>query len=82
MIYLKMQDDEIKLILIKILEPEAYERLANIRLVNEELYKKAAELCMQMYNRYGKKISDKILVEILYRLKGQDKDPEIRIKRK
>jgi|FaiFalDrversion2_1042247.scaffolds.fasta_scaffold110275_2 DNA-binding TFAR19-related protein (PDSD5 family) len=77
-----MQDDEIKLILIKILEPEAYERLANIRLVNEELYKKAAELCMQMYNRYGKKISDKILVEILYRLKGQDKDPEIRIKRK
>jgi DNA-binding TFAR19-related protein (PDSD5 family) len=77
-----MQDDEIKLILIKILEPEAYERLANIRLVNEELYKKAAELCMQMYNRYGRKISDKILVEILYRLKGQDKDPEIRIKRK
>jgi DNA-binding TFAR19-related protein (PDSD5 family) len=77
-----MQDDEIKLILIKILEPEAYERLANIRLVNEELYKKAAELCMQMYNRYGKKISDKVLVEILYRLKGQDKDPEIRIKRK
>jgi len=77
-----MQDDEIKLILIKILEPEAYERLANIRLVNQELYKKAAELCMQMYNRYGKKISDKILVEILYRLKGQDKDPEIRIKRK
>jgi DNA-binding TFAR19-related protein (PDSD5 family) len=77
-----MQDDEIKLILIKILEPEAYERLANIRLVNEELYKKAAELCIQMYNRYGKKISDKILVEILYRLKGQDKDPEIRIKRK
>jgi len=82
MIYPKMQDDEIKLILIKILEPEAYERLANIRLVNEELYKKAAELCMQMYNRYGKKISDKILVEILYRLKGQDKDPEIKIKRK
>ena len=77
-----MQDDEIKLILIKILEPEAYERLANVRLVNQELYKKAAELCMQMYNRYGKKISDKILVEILYRLKGQDKDPEIRIKRK
>jgi DNA-binding TFAR19-related protein (PDSD5 family) len=77
-----MQDDEVKLILIKILEPEAYERLANIRLVNEELYKKAAELCMQMYNRYGKKISDKVLVEILYRLKGQDKDPEIRIKRK
>jgi DNA-binding TFAR19-related protein (PDSD5 family) len=77
-----MQDDEIKLILIKILEPEAYERLANIRLVNEELYKKAAELCIQMYNRYGKKISDKILVEILYRLKGQDKDPEIKIKRK
>jgi DNA-binding TFAR19-related protein (PDSD5 family) len=77
-----MQDDEIKLILIKILEPEAYERLANIRLVNEELYKKAAELCIQMYNRYGRKISDKILLEILYRLKGQDKDPEIRIKRK
>jgi len=77
-----MQDDEIKLILIKILEPEAYERLANVRLVNQELYKKAAELCMQMYNRYGKKISDKILVEILYRLKGQDKDPEIKIKRK
>lgn len=66
-------------LLKKILEPEAYERLANIRSANPSLYEQLANLLLYLYqNRQLKeKISETQLKEFILRLLSKRRETKI-----
>lgn len=77
----KEQEKKIKEALVKVLEPAAYERLANVRLANPELYSKAVQALLQLYQRAGRKITEKELVILLSSATAK-REGSIQIKRK
>lgn len=74
-----------KSVLMRILTPEAYERMMNIRMAKKELYEKAIEVLVYLYQ--NKKISetnrlgDQQLVALLSRM-VQTKESRIEFRRK
>lgn len=62
----------LKKILSQALSAEAYSRLMNVKIANPELFQKASALIIQYYSRYGRKIEEKELVELLKQIKGRD----------
>jgi len=74
---------QIKAALRTILEPQAYERMMNVKIANPEKYMQVASTLMQLYN--AKRIQARISEEQLLRLLAQiseSRDTSITIHRK
>ncbi|MCX8158344.1 MAG: hypothetical protein N3D73_01620 [Candidatus Diapherotrites archaeon] len=77
----KKAEEELDNTIRSLVEDAARERLANIKLVNKELYLKAAQAIIYLYNtrRLTSKITDNQLKELLSKLNPKR---EIKIRRK
>lgn len=75
-------EEKLKASLRKILEEDAYERLSNVKIANNEFYETVAQQCMVIYRRIQRKIKDEEILEILKYLKGEERKTEIRFERK
>jgi programmed cell death protein 5 len=71
--------EQIKLILTQILEPDARQRLANIRVANPEFARQIEILLIQLYQggQLPQKLSDEGLKKILERIRGKKKETSI-----
>ncbi|MBI2529846.1 MAG: hypothetical protein HYW05_01765 [Candidatus Diapherotrites archaeon] len=78
----QQQEAQLDAIMRKLLEPEAKTRLANVRLVNKELYFRAVQSAMYLAQRSGgkEKLNDYQMKRVLERLSGAKR--EIRIVKK
>jgi programmed cell death protein 5 len=67
----------------KLLEPDAYERLMNVRVSNYELYAQLLDLIISMAqsNRLPGRITDKQLVDLLSKLTSRP-EPKIEFRHK
>lgn len=68
----------------QILEPDAFERLMNVRMANRELYFQIAQMLLYAAQQ-GKlqgKIGEQELLAILNKIKSGEKEPTITFKRK
>ncbi len=75
-----------KALLVRVLTPEAYERIMNIRLSKRELYDKAVEVLAYLYQT-GKineqnRVSDDALKNLLLKMVPRAPEPKIEFKRK
>ncbi|MCX8167164.1 MAG: hypothetical protein N3E37_04930 [Candidatus Micrarchaeota archaeon] len=74
-----------KAFLIKVLDSEAFERIMNVKISNKELYDKAIEILMYLYQQRkiseNRKLNEKELKSILSRLIN-NYEPTIEFKRK
>ncbi|VVB73601.1 Double-stranded DNA-binding domain protein [uncultured archaeon] len=58
-------DAQIKIVLARILEQPAYDRLMNVRISNQEVYAKAVNGLVYMYKKTGRKITERELLTLL-----------------
>ncbi len=78
------QEQQMKSALKQILEPAAFSRLQNIRLSNQELYFKVAQLLVYLYQQ-GKiknKVDEEMLKALLSKLIGGRRESKISFNRK
>lgn len=75
-------EENLKKTLRLALTPEAYSRLINVSIANPELFKLASNTIINMFVRYGKKINEEQLIQILKKLKGDGGEGSIIIRRK
>jgi len=78
----KKAEEQIKSVLRTALEPSAYDRLMNVQLANQQLYLVAVQNIVAIYKKIGRKITDEELLILLKRIKGEEKEGEIRFERK
>jgi DNA-binding TFAR19-related protein (PDSD5 family) len=81
--YQKAQEAEKKLrsVLSQILETAAYERMANVRIANSELYANTANAVVYYYQKLKRKITENELLTLLAAQTAK-KEGSIEIKRK
>ncbi len=72
---------QLKALLQKVLTKEAYERLGRVKMANPELYARAVQAILYLYQagRLTGKISDDQLKTILTKLRGKKRETRIRI---
>ena len=66
---------------MQVFDGEAYQRLTNVKIANPTLYIEAVKMGVYLSKRYGRKLTDKELVEILTTL-TEKREGSIEIKRK
>ncbi|MGC8548017.1 MAG: DNA-binding protein [Candidatus Micrarchaeia archaeon] len=76
-------EEQKKKILRQVLEPNAYERLMNVRIANPELYSQLLDLLIGLVqsNKIRGKVSDSQLKQLLVQLTARP-EPSIQIKHK
>ena len=74
---------QIKAVLRSVLEPEAYERIMNVKIASQQKYLQVASTLIQLHNakRIQAKITDEQLVGLLAQI-SETKDTSITIHRK
>ncbi len=72
---------QLRAILRRILTKEAFERLGRVKMANPELYAKAVQLLLYLYQagQIREKVTDDQLKKFLERLIGKKKETKIRI---
>jgi len=72
---------QLRALLKRILEPDAFERLGRVKLSSPELYAKAVQYLLALYQagRITKKITDAQLKALLLRLRGPKRETKIKI---
>ncbi len=79
----KKAEEQLKATLRVVLEDDAYDRITNVQLANQELFLVAAQHILAIYKRIGRKIRDHELLTVLMRLKeGREKRTNITFERK
>ena len=78
----KKVEEQIRGVLRVALELSAYDRLMNVQLANQQLYLVAVQNIVAIYKKIGRKITDDELLMLLKRIKGEEKEGEIRFERK
>ncbi|MEW6528755.1 MAG: DNA-binding protein [Candidatus Micrarchaeota archaeon] len=73
---------EIKTMLRAILDSDAYDRMTNVNIANPELYAKAVQGCVSVYQKLGRKLGTKEVLFILKRIKSEQEEPSITFERK
>ena len=76
------QLEQIKAALRLALQQDAYQRMMNVLLANQELFNGAVRYVLSLYQKIGRKLTDEEVRMILVRLKGKEKEVEISFKRK
>lgn len=74
--------EQVKMALRVALNHHAYERMMNVMLANPELFQGAVQYILALYQRVGRKLTDDEVKQVLLRLKGEEKEPEISFKKK
>ncbi|MEM2174411.1 MAG: DNA-binding protein [Candidatus Micrarchaeia archaeon] len=77
----KKEEEKLKKIMAKILDAGAYERLMNVKISNYDLYITAANYLINFYQRTGRKITEKELINLLSSL-AERREGEIKFYRK
>lgn len=62
-----------------VLTKEAFERLERVKMANPDLYSKAVQAVLYLYQTNNTKIDENTLIKILKKLRGQKKESRIRI---
>ncbi len=73
---------QIRILLRTILDDEAYDRMMNVNIANPELYRNAAQGCVSIYQKLGRKLGNKEVLFILRRIKSDKEETTIRFDRK
>ncbi len=73
---------QLRATLKSIMTKEAFERLERVKMANPDLYAKAVQAVMYVYQSGGKKIDEETLLKILKKLRGPKKETRIKIFRK
>jgi len=76
------KEEELKRQLVKLLEPEAYQRLMSVKIANPQLFEKATQYILQLSMRVGRKLTEQELIQLLRQLRGPDRKTRIEFKRK
>lgn len=74
--------EQVKMALRIALNPHAYERMMNVMLANPGLFQGAVQYILALYQRVGRKLTDDEVKQVLLRMKGEEKEPEISFKKK
>jgi DNA-binding TFAR19-related protein (PDSD5 family) len=77
----KAQEAELKLkkLMSVVLEPNAYDRLMNVRLSNQELYLNIANACIHLYQKKKKRITENELITLINMNLAVHRQPETKI---
>ncbi len=78
----KKQEEILKQQLLSFLEPPAYQRLMNVKVANEEFFKKVSMYVMQLGSQIRRKLTEQELISIMKKLKGPERETHIEFKRK
>ncbi|MBN2478048.1 hypothetical protein JXB01_02040 [Candidatus Micrarchaeota archaeon] len=82
----KLQQEQmlqkIKSILRIALDESAYDRMSNIYAMNKELFSAVSKQVIAVYQRLGRRITEKELIMIINKVKGPSHEGSISIKRK
>lgn len=75
---------QLRAILRKVLEPEAFERIERVKLASPELYAQAVRYVIALHQagRLPKKLNDDEVKALLLRLRGPKRETKIRIAHK
>jgi len=73
---------QLKVMLRGALEEDAYERMMNVSLVNPELYMKAAQKIIVVFQKFGRKINGGETLALLNNIRREQTGGSISIKRK
>ena len=73
---------QLRAMLKKMLTKEAFERLERVKMANPELYQKAVQAVTYLFQQRGTVIDEQTLINLLKKLRGERKEPKIRILRK
>ncbi len=76
----KKKDGQVKGLLRIALSENAYERLMNVKLANSQLYAMTANQVFNLYQKAGRKLSEKELIAILKAIKGTQRETKITFK--
>ena len=76
----KQKEEQVKGLLRMALTEEAYERLMNVKLANAQLYGMAANQVFSLYQKAGRKLSEKELIALLKAIKGAQRETKITFK--
>ncbi|MBD3397862.1 hypothetical protein GF412_01790 [Candidatus Micrarchaeota archaeon] len=74
------KEEQVKAMLRMALSENAYERLMNVKLANAQLYGAAANQVFGLYQKAGRKLTEKELIAILKAIKGSQREPKITFK--
>jgi len=73
---------QLKAMLKNAMTKEAYERLERVKMANPELYAKAVQSVLYIYQTRGQKVDEQTLLALLKRLRGEKRQTKIKILRK
>ncbi|MCK4319834.1 hypothetical protein KAW38_04670 [Candidatus Micrarchaeota archaeon] len=73
-------EQQLKMYLRISLEPDAYERLMNVRLSDPRFYTTAAQQVLGLYKKFNRKIKEEELLMLLRSLRGKKKESKITFK--
>ncbi len=73
----KKKEEQVKGMLRMALTEEAYDRLMNVKLANAQLYAIASNQIFNLYQKAGRKISEKELIALLQAIKGKSRETKI-----
>lgn len=76
----RQKEEQVKTMLRMTLSENAYERLMNVKLANAQLYGMAANQVFALYQKAGRKLSEKELLSVLKAIKGSQREPKITFK--
>ncbi len=76
----KRKEGQVKSLLRMALSENAYERLMNVKLANSQLYGMAANQVFNLYQKAGRKLSEKELITLLKAIKGSQRETKITFK--
>jgi len=76
----KQKGEQVKSLLRMALSENAYERLMNVKLANSQLYGMAANQVFNLYQKAGRKLSEKELIALLKAIKGSQRETKITFK--
>lgn len=75
-------ENKLKATLYRILDEQAYNRMMNVKVANPDVYVAAAQGCISVFSRLGRKLSDQQVLLILKSVKGEEKKTKITFERK
>ena len=76
----KKKEEQVKSILRMALSENAYGRLMNVKLANAQLYAIASNQIFGLYQKSGRKLTEKELIALLKAIKGTQRETKITFK--
>ena len=79
----KKIEEKLKTTLRAVLEDDAYQRLMNVRLANQQMFMAASQHIIAIFKKFGRKLTEREIIMILIKLKeSEEKETKITFARK